>query len=209
MNFDTKVYNNYVPIDQIDKVNTLIDHEFENKSELKNYVSKHGTYYIFSWKVNDIIKTWLPLLPGEIPSVIWMLSGTTYTGVHADTHATDSGDFGLVTLGRTIIIPLETQNTHTISFNQRLPTGYNGDFAFQHIMTLPTINEITEEQYQKYFSFKDTFLLGMEKLSIECAFPWVKGDMFAFDRHRLHTGDNHIDNGVKEKRGIVVWTTFE
>ena len=104
----------------------------------------------------------------------------------------------------TIIIPLDTYDSITVCFNE-WAIGHN-DF------------EIFKNQYQgeKKLKIDTQFCVerlshihpkDLQYLSIHDTFEWNKGSVFVMDRRYFHCSDNFLKRGLKEKRGIVLWTS--
>lgn len=164
-----------------------------------------GDYYPLGEEAHKILIDTLPLLPGEKISAK-LLKHVKSTGVHTDTNVTENDGQDLNAFARTFIIPLKTQDTYTITFNEFLNPGTPGKEVNSYINSLPVTNQISSDNIEKYFtSFKNNNWI--DKLSIEKIFPWLAGDALIFDRNRLHTGDDHLSNSIV-KEGIVIWTTI-
>ncbi len=104
----------------------------------------------------------------------------------------------------TLIIPLHDVNSHTVVFKEgskiKQPIYYFEDAVPYLDMTIDT------ETYNKYFSHIPEHYF--KYLTIESIFSWKRGSLFAADRHKFHTSDNFIANGVKNKRAIIAWTSL-
>lgn len=200
--YKTEIFKNLISEDQLETLRTLVNQSMASSNILE---VSHGKYYSVSMEVANFLNKILPLLPNEEarPS---LLKHSSPTGPHTDTNVADEdlANTDLSTFARTFIIPLVTQDTHTITFNQKMPNGSLGKNIGNFINDLPDINELSLETFNEYFGSPND-LYWLNKLSIETIFPWVAGDVLVFDRARIHSGDNHL--GKVEKQGLVVWTT--
>ena len=102
----------------------------------------------------------------------------------------------------TLVIPLETVDSHTILFHQH---SYDSKMIAPFIAQNPKLNAIDDDTYQKYFTHevRDT----MDYFSIEEIFPWKKGSCFAMSRYKWHTSDNFYPKGII-KRALIAWTVM-
>lgn len=205
MTHKTEIFKNLISPEILDTLSSLISSAAEDAEEEQIVRAYHGNYYPVGEDATRLISNLLPLLPNEVCSVS-LLKHTRVTGPHTDTNIPDHDTVSDPnTFARTFIIPLKTQDTSTIVFEQCMEHGSVGKNMIPYVMNLPVTNQITEDQIEKYFhSSRDEYWL--DKLSIEIVFPWIAGDVLAFDRNRIHTGDNHLNK--VEKEGIVIWTTI-
>jgi hypothetical protein len=102
----------------------------------------------------------------------------------------------------TIVIPLETCDSHTIIFNEwyvhtKSLTDYINAGAEKK-------NLIPNEIHKKYLSAE--FKPYMDYLSLDVIFPWKKGSLMAASRYKFHSSDNFPVNGLTNKRAIILWT---
>lgn len=104
----------------------------------------------------------------------------------------------------TIVIPLETCNSHTIIFNE----WYVHTKAIIDYINAggQKKNTITDEIYEKYLSAE--FKPYMEYMSLDVIFPWQRGSLMAASRYKFHSSDNFPANGLTNKRAIILWTTL-
>lgn len=163
-----------------------------------------GNYYPIDSTISQLIIDRLPLHPNE-KCFVNILKHETVLSLHTDTNVAEDStttEEDIKKFCRTFIIPVVTQDTHTIVFHQHLQPGQRGSELFDYIDRLPTINMLSE--HSDYFSHEDKQQDWFTKLSIETVFPWVAGDVLCFDRTKAHCGDNHI--GKVKKYGIVIWT---
>jgi hypothetical protein len=124
--------------------------------------------------------------------------------VHTDHN--QSRMFSRLTPAYTIIIPLETYNSHTIAFNQH----YTNMKRMEDVLLkeqLPVVDDcIDDEFYEKYMTHINPDY--KKYLSVKEVFPWNKGSIHLCDRRYFHCSDNFIKNGITKKRGIVCWTSI-
>ena len=110
------------------------------------------------------------------------------------------------TSGWTFIIPLDNYNSNTFIFNQE-SLYIKGPARWIEEQNPPILNAIDEATYNKYLKHA----VDPSKLryfSIEEIFLWQKGSLSATSRGKFHCSDYFLDNGIKEKRAIVMWTTI-
>lgn len=203
MIYKTEVLKEVFTSELLAEVKLLIEEHIKTLTEDQVVHAYHGNYYSVGEKASKLIVDKLPLFPGEVCAVN-LLRHTKVTGPHTDTNIPDDDTRSDPNrFARTMIIPLSTQDTHTITFNQHMALGTRGNDMIKFVEDLPVINQISSDELETYFhSSKDQYWI--EKLSVETAFPWIAGDMLVFDRRRIHTGDDHLDK--LEKEGIVIWT---
>ena len=106
----------------------------------------------------------------------------------------------------TFIIPLDNYNSNTIIFNQE-SLEIKGPSRWIEEKNPPVLNSIDEETYNKYLAHAVN-PFQYKYLSIEEIFPWKKGSLSATSRGKFHCSDYFLDNGITEKRAIVMWTTI-
>lgn len=206
MRYKTEILYGALSNELISTLSELVDRDVATLPKEHICTVSQGAYYRLSDEVHDILSSNLPLLPNEKISA-QLLKHVASTGVHTDSNSEYGVD--LATFARTIIIPLKTQQTSTIVFDQYLPDGSPGEETPAFINSLPIINKINQTTIEKYLSFSDSsHQEWMTKLSVEAIFSWVAGDVLMFDRTRLHTGDNHVVTGSGPKEGVIVWTTI-
>jgi len=107
----------------------------------------------------------------------------------------------------TIIIPLETTDSHTIVFKQQ-PSKEESKNAFAWLANEnpPMLNKITDDEFNKYFTHlsKD----HCKYLEIDDIYKWEKNTAFAASRFNFHCSDNFLQNGFSTKKALVMWTSF-
>ena len=204
MEYKTEIFNNLIPEDSLAVIKALVDQSAASLSEDEIFRADHGDYYRVGEDAFNLIANMLPLMPNEVCSSLTLLKHKRPTGPHTDTNISDED---LVSdpkkFARTFIIPLETQETNTITFNEKMPHGTSGNGMYQFISDLPVLNSLSPELIQEHFGNMEVDS-WVKKLSIETIFPWIAGDVLALARSRIHTGDNHL--GKAQKKGIIVWT---
>jgi hypothetical protein len=164
-----------------------------------------GRYTSVDPRVSHMIDSLVDHVPNEI-LFVRMMEAHSPGGPHADNgrvlpaaHTVPPQQFA-----RTFIIPINTEPTHTVLFNQSMPLGIS---VFDHMATLkPLAPELAvgQETGQRYLTHVSPNWLS--KLSIDVIFPWNAGDALIFDRNRLHCSDNWADNGLEAKQGFVIWS---
>lgn len=198
--YKTEILKNIIPEESLSQIyEAILGYISPETLSLKAF---HGNYYALDDTLTTAISAFLPLLPNEIPSSLFLALRTS-TGLHSDTNLLAGDNADITKYGRTFVIPFETINTHTITFDQILPRGTEGKLAIPYIKSLPIINAISQEEIDMYFkSLAHEYWIN--KLSVETVFPWVAGDVLLLDRHRIHTGDDHPSE--VDKKCILVWT---
>lgn len=167
-----------------------------------------GRYIGVSPEVDQLLNTLIDCVPGE-QLFIRILEATSPGGPHADNGLPTPlpPDYPIPNFGRTFIIPLTTQETHTVVFNQAMPLGVG---ICQHMDALPqlapevAVGQMTGQQYLTH-----TGRDWLDRLSIDCVFPWQEGDMLVFDRSRIHCSDNWQTTSITVKRGFVIWSEIQ
>lgn len=107
----------------------------------------------------------------------------------------------------TIIIPLETTDSHTIVFKQQ-PSKQESKVPGVWIdkENPPMLNKITDDEYNKYFTHLDRNYL--KYLEIDDIYKWEKNTAYAASRFNFHCSDNYVQNGFSSKKALVMWTSF-
>ncbi len=179
------------------------------QNEIHGIVSQHGPDVdrnIFRFeKTLDIISTKIKKEFGDV--VIHgrhILNSYQPYKIHTDgvlgEAGIDENNYG----AWTIVIPLETCNSHTVIFNEwYVPTKSLFDYISEDAEKK---NGISDEIYDKYLSAE--YKPYMEYLSLDVIFPWKKGSLMAASRYKFHASDNFPANGLTNKRAIILWTTL-
>lgn len=202
----TQIFKNLFTSSFLTEITKLVFDYIQNLNENQILKVSHGIYYPVSKEVNDLLAQKLPLLPKETMNASF-LKHSVPTGPHTDTNISDEDFMSNVNnFARTFIIPLRTQDTYTITFNQHMEKGTRGNDLYKYLNTLPDLTE-SISTHDKDLYFKNMIAGEWEKkLSIEVIFKWEAGDILVFDRHRVHTGDYHL--GKIEKEGLVIWSNI-
>jgi hypothetical protein len=50
---------------------------------------------------------------------------------------------------------------------------------------------------------KDRFYLSVQKV-----YQWQQGDLLIWDRQQWHASDNYLHNDIKQKRAIILFTSY-
>ncbi len=206
MFYKTEILKDFIPQVVLDSIRETVEKDVANLINNDSVGAVHGTYYPVSNEIHDRLRKLLPLLDEEKLYVSY-LKHSQPTGPHTDTNispgdtSSDPNKFA-----RTFIIPLETQDTNTITFNEYMEHGSVGEQMHEFIAALPETNSITEEIYKQYLNWETEKLkFYYSRLSVEIIFPWIAGDVLIFDRKRIHTGDNHL-NKMTNKQALIVWS---
>ena len=126
----------------------------------------------------------------------YLLNSINPFGIHNDCDAVTPGYVSTYT----IIIPLDTYKSSTIIFNEYQEEDSNFD------LFVSNYNGDLSLKMEPKFCAKNLSHISPDQLiylTLNEVFYWNKGSMFAFDSRRFHSGDNHIKNGVSNKRGLV------
>ena len=67
--------------------------------------------------------------------------------------------------------------------------------------------QFDKDQYDKYLTHQP--YEDLESLSIRKVVPWTVGNVIAFDRSILHCASNFLEQGIKEKMALVMFTVWE
>jgi hypothetical protein len=115
--------------------------------------------------------------------------------IHTDYNKGDS-DPGLA-----ILLPLNTEevNTHTVVFNEESTTTFN-DFVLNN----NKLETNAKDLYNNLCSHED--IDNLEYVSLLGAFKWIPGSVIYWDRKLLHCSDNFLQQGIKIKTGLVIFT---
>jgi hypothetical protein len=131
--------------------------------------------------------------------------------IHTDATDIQDNDYtikpqGGMTAAWTFIIPLDNYNSNTIIFNQEALEIKDAPTWIKNTQP-PVLNSIDEETYNRYLKNVVT-PHELQYLSIDEIFPWKKGNLSATSRAKFHTSDWFYNNGVTQKRALVMWTTI-
>jgi len=98
-----------------------------------------------------------------------------------------------------LLFPLdfEEKNTHTIIFTQQAT-----EKEWKAGLREPSGYHYSDEQKQLLDHIDQDLL---DKLSIDQVCKWKKGKMIAWHRKLLHTSDNFIKSGMKNKKALVLF----
>jgi hypothetical protein len=105
-----------------------------------------------------------------------------------------------------VIIPLETYNARTISFNQLGHDLHFVDYKKDN-PPLPSDQCVSETEFDQYFSH--CWPQERSYISIDTVFEWQAGSVFMFDARRFHASDNYTINGVTEKNCVILMTKIQ
>jgi hypothetical protein len=167
-----------------------------------------GRYLGVSPEVDQQLNSLIDCLPNE-QLFIRILDATSPGGPHADNGLPQPlpPDYPIPNFGRTFIIPLTTQSTHTVVFNQAMPLGVGICDHMERLEPLDPRQCVGQETGQQYLSH--TGREWLDRLSIDVIFPWHAGDLLVFDRSRIHCSDNWAVNGLESKQGFVIWSEIQ
>jgi hypothetical protein len=104
------------------------------------------------------------------------------------------------------VIPFETVNAKTITFDQTADYLHFVDYK-KFNAPLPPDQCITVEEYEKHLSH--CWPQEREYLSIDSIFDWEAGSIFMFDARRWHSSNNFNADGVSEKNALVLMSNIK
>ena len=214
MNFDSKTISNFLSNDEIAVIENLVlpnSHHSENFNPTPSGETvKSGDYYVFDYydpkyvEVVKILGAKLKLVFGTslFFEQIHIFDCVDPYRIHSDVASGWKKSPFPTVPAWTLIIPLDTVDSHTIVFKE----GSDIKEPQEYIKKVtpysdPTIDAETKE---KYFSHIPGDIFNW--LTIEDIFKWEKGSLFAAARHKFHTSDNFLANGVANKRALIAWT---
>ena len=102
-----------------------------------------------------------------------------------------------------VVIPIEDSVSQTVVFDQH---ALHSNFAQYRNDNAPFKDCVPVEQWDQLLSHcrpKDRFWL-----TINCVFPWHKGDMVVMDRQTFHASDSFHKSNVQSKRAIILFTSW-
>lgn len=102
--------------------------------------------------------------------------------------------------GYAVLIPLETINTHTVIFNEECKTDFE-DYKKN--------NSKVENNclYLAQTLLSHCNIRDLEYVSLKESVSWEEGKLIIWDRKLLHSSDNFMQNDIKNKRALVIFTT--
>ena len=153
--------------------------------------------------INSILRPRIEaMFPGIYVEQIHLFDSFSPYHIHTDVLSTGRPSAEAPNPAWTLIIPMDTYDSHTITFHQKqhdkepqLYQANNPPFE-KH-----SIDRKTYERYFTQCSYDDFKWFTMDTI-----FPWIKGSLFAASRWCFHTSDNFIANGIKNKRALIAWT---
>ncbi len=104
--------------------------------------------------------------------------------------------------GLAILIPLniEELDTHTVVFNEQCLDSFEN-----FILTNKKLENNAKDLYNNLCSHETVDRL--EYVSLLSAYNWRSGSMIYWDRKLLHSSDNFLQNGIKQKLALVLFNT--
>jgi hypothetical protein len=201
---------------QSDKVYHVHDTGMANEM-LTRYGREQPTtanYYVFSnfytdpkWTtLVDIIQPKLEAAFGDniFASHIHVLDSHVPYGIHSDS---EQPNMVLApNPAYTLIIPFDDIDSKTYQFHQR--SAHKAPWDWIHAENIPSLPDysISKEMWESEFAPLTDYNLFLY-LTVESAFQWRRGSLFAADRFRFHCSDNYYNKGITSKRAIVAWTS--
>lgn len=103
--------------------------------------------------------------------------------------------------GMALLIPLITEevNTHTVVFNEECITNFD-----QFILSNSKLENNAKDLYNNLCNHET--IDRLEYVSLFGAYKWIPGSVIYWDRKLLHCSDNFLQNGLKIKIGLVLFT---
>jgi hypothetical protein len=109
----------------------------------------------------------------------------------------------------TLIIPFDTCESTTYVFNER--SGFKDAMEFAKYYNVKPhgleTTGLTKEEYELDFS-PITHPDNLSYLTVETKFKWKRGSCFAADRFKYHCSSNYLNQGIKNKKAIILWTSL-
>jgi hypothetical protein len=102
-----------------------------------------------------------------------------------------------------VMIPLDNTPAHTIFFDQGADYKEFGRYKDEHA---PIPNYVPHEIWNGMLGHcrtKDRFYLSVQKV-----YQWQQGDLLIWDRQQWHASDNYLHNDIKQKRAIILFTSY-
>jgi len=101
-----------------------------------------------------------------------------------------------------IVIPLNTEeiNTHTVVFNEECLDNFNN-----FILNNNKLENNAKNLYNNLCSHET--IDRLEYVSLLSAYKWHPGSIIYWDRKLLHSSDDFLKEGIKEKTALVIFTT--
>lgn len=196
MRIETSIFENFFTEEEIDYISSECSTTSEPVSS-----SNGGSYYSVSAKVDELINKKIPKFPNE-RFFIHLFDSSTPCGLHADINPSydPNNVFDPTILIRTIIIPLDTYESGTAVFEQKL--DYNQ--TTEDILNFPLLHQY--EKMPKLFQHLDPDYL--QRLILEEVFFWNKSSMLMFDRKKVHCS-TMFPEGMTNKKALVIWTQLQ
>jgi hypothetical protein len=98
--------------------------------------------------------------------------------------------------GKAILIPYQTQDAHTLIFNEE---------CFTTIEDLPEVDmHVDKDMHEQFLSHCK--IEQINKVTHNYTYKWQRGTAVIWDRKKLHASDNFLVNGIKEKIALVIFT---
>ena len=173
---------------------TVVDQIFEKYKDRKNLnEGNQKKAYTNGLDIKDILtleRVFADHLVGEKIYQAMVLVEFIPWAIHTDYLKGDSNP------AKAILIPYQTQNTHTLVFNEECLTK---------TADLPELAvNVTQEMQEQFLSHcsKEQIL----RVTHDYTYKWVRGTGITWDRKKLHASDNFLNNNIKEKIALVIFT---
>jgi hypothetical protein len=199
------------------EIKFLID-EFKKSS---SKIFKNTGPVTVNFDINDSKYLWLKnKIISQLGTVDFTASFFFYTDRPHVIHNDDTYELPKVYKG--ITIPLEylggSQHPYLCFFHQYYLEGpakfFNGgvnfpEFYNKNITDYKDVQGLSEEGITETIRLRYLSHLRsewLERLTFDRALPWVPGNMLIFDSTRLHCASNFLQQGIKSKLGISIFT---
>jgi hypothetical protein len=176
----------------------IIDNEHRSYYYTWNYYNRDSAALreIFDSKIQNLIGSNIIIDHSHI------LSSTVPYDVHTDYFQVRN--FKKLNPAYTLIIPLQTCDSHTIAFKQSSQLKeFNWFMSKENPPITNSIDSITRDQYLSHVRSEYIPYLDIKEI-----FKWNKGSVYACDRQYFHCSDNYHKNNLSGKRAFVFWTSM-
>lgn len=181
-------------MNEIQEISNSLD-KLPNTFNAGNYLNGFvPTDLIFPYIKNRVIKKLEQLLNEKINTTVGMLLKAEIPwNIHTDYLKGDQKPKGA------FLIPLLTQNTHTVIFNEECLTNFP-DFIEK--------NKKLENNAKSLYKTLCSHVTEneLEYVSLLAAYKWYAGSVIFWDRKLLHCSDNFLKNGLTEKKALIIFT---
>lgn len=185
---------------EIDTIRSVLDKlpDHKNSGEFKAYTNGFEPKDFIYPAINQLVIKRCESALGSSLKVLhgMLLKEKTPWSIHTDYVKGDSDP------NIAILIPLNTEelNTHTVVFNEKCSDSFP-----QFILNNNKLEHNAKDLYNSLCSHETVDHL--EYVSLLAAYKWIPGSMIYWDRRLLHSSDDFLKTGIKEKTALVIFTT--